>query len=65
MLRKQDGEIPNAALLRNPHRSRKRGKTKDSWRRSVIKGADWSWNGLRFLAADRLKWKELIDNICS
>jgi hypothetical protein len=23
------------------------------------------WNELRFLAADRQKWKELIDNPCS
>jgi hypothetical protein len=24
-----------------------------------------SGNGLHFLAADRKKWKELIDNLCS
>jgi hypothetical protein len=24
-----------------------------------------SWNKLRFLAADRQKWKELIDNLCA
>jgi hypothetical protein len=24
-----------------------------------------SWNELRFSAADRQKWKELIDNQCS
>jgi len=24
-----------------------------------------SWNELRFLAADRQKWKGLIDNLCS
>jgi hypothetical protein len=24
-----------------------------------------SWNELRFLAADRQNWKELIDNLCS
>jgi hypothetical protein len=24
-----------------------------------------SWNELRFLVDDRLKWKELIDNLCS
>jgi len=24
-----------------------------------------SWNELRFLAADRQKWKELTDNLCS
>ena len=64
-LRKEDGEISKAALLRNPQRSRKRGRPKNSWRRSVIKEAGRSWNELRLLAADRQKWKELIDNLCS
>ena len=52
-LRKEDGEISKAALLWNPQGSRKRGKPKNSWRRSVIKEADRSWNELSFLAADR------------
>ena len=64
-LRKEDGEIPKAALLWNPQGSRKRGKRKNSWRRSVIKEVGRSWNELRFLAADRQKWKELTDNLCS
>jgi hypothetical protein len=38
-LRKEDEEIPKAALLWNPQRSRKRGRPKTSWRRSVIKEA--------------------------
>jgi hypothetical protein len=36
-LRKEDGEIPKAALLWNPQGSRKIGRPKNSWRRSVIK----------------------------
>jgi len=48
-----DGEIPKAALLWNPKGNRKRGRPKNSWRRSVIKEAGRSWNELRFLAADR------------
>jgi hypothetical protein len=28
-------------------------------------GNQGSWNELRFLAADRQKWKGLIDNLCS
>ena len=58
-LRKEDGEVPKAALLWNPQGNRKRGRPKHSWRRSVIKGR--SWNELRFLAADRQKWKGLIE----
>jgi len=64
-LRKEDGEVPKAALLWNPQGNRKRGRPKNSWRRSVIKQAGRSWNELRFLAADRQKWKGLIDNLCS
>ena len=64
-LRKEDGEVPKAALLWNPQGSRKRGRPKTSWRRSVTKEVGRSWNELRFLAADRQQWKELIDNLCS
>ena len=54
-LRKVDGEIPKAALHWNPQGNRKRGRPKNSWRRSVLKEAGRSLNELRFLAADRQK----------
>jgi len=57
--------VPKAALLWNPQGNRKRGRQKNSWRRSVMKEAGRSWNELRFPAADRQKWKGLIDNLCS
>jgi hypothetical protein len=46
-------------------RNRKRGRPRNSWRRLVIKEAGRSWNELRFLAADRQRWKGLVDNLCS
>jgi len=52
-LRKEDGEIPKAALLWNPQGNRKRGRPRNSWRRSITKEAGRSWNELSFLAADR------------
>ena len=61
----RNGEIPNSALLWNPHGNRKRGRPRNSWRESVIKEAGRSWNELRYLAADRRKRKGLIDNLCS
>ena len=64
-LRKEDGEIPNTALLWNPQGNRKRGRPKNSWRRTVIKEAGRSWNELSFLADDRQKWKELVDKLRS
>jgi len=60
-----DGEIPKSALLWNPQGNRKRGRSRNSWRISVIKEAGRSWNELSFLAVDRQKWKGLIDNLCS
>ena len=64
-LRKEDGGLPKDALLWNPQEKRKRGRLRNSWRRSVMKEAGRSWNELRFLAADRQKWKGLTDNLCS
>jgi hypothetical protein len=48
-----------------PSRKQEERKTRTSWRRSVTKEVGRSWNELRLLAADRQKWKELIDNLCS
>jgi hypothetical protein len=62
-LRKDYEEIPKAALQWIPQGVRKRGRSKNSWRRSAIKEAGRSWNELRFLAADRQKWKEFADNL--
>jgi hypothetical protein len=64
-LRKEAREITKAALFWNPQGSRKRGRPRNSCRRSVNKEAGRSWDELRFLAADRQKWKGLIDNLCS
>jgi hypothetical protein len=64
-LRKEDGETPKSALSWNSQGNSKRGRPRNSWRRSVIMEAGRSWNEVRFLAADRRKWKGLIDNLCS
>ena len=48
-----------------PSRKQEERKTEKQLGRSVIKEAGRSWNELRFLAADRQKWKGLIDNLCS
>ena len=38
-LKKEDREVPKAALLWNRQGNRKRGRPKNSWRRSVIREA--------------------------
>jgi hypothetical protein len=52
-LRKEDEEIPKAALQWNPQGSLKRRRPKNTRRRSVINEAGRSRNEPRFLAADR------------
>jgi hypothetical protein len=63
--KKEDGEIPKAALLWNPQGSRERARPKTSWRRLVIKESGRSWNELRLLMADRQKGRELIVSLYS
>jgi hypothetical protein len=50
-LRKDYEEIPKDALQWNPQGSRKRGRPKNCWRRS-LSNKRGSLNELRFLAAD-------------
>ena len=64
-LRKEDGEItklPYFGTLRETGREEDREIAGED---PGIKEAGRSWNELRFLAADRQKWKGLIDNLCS
>jgi hypothetical protein len=65
-LRKSDQEPCKVALMWNPQGSRKRGRPKNSWQRSTLTEAGKrSWKELRSIARDRIKWKELVDNLCS
>jgi hypothetical protein len=65
-LRKSDREPCKAALMWNPEGSRKRGRPRNSWRRSTLtEVGKRSWRELRPIARDRRKWKELVDNLCS
>ena len=43
-LRKEDGAIPKCALLWNPQGNRKRGRPRNSWRRTLNKETGRSWN---------------------
>jgi len=54
--------LPYFGTLKETGREEDREKT---WRKSVIKEAGRSCNEISFLAADRQKWKGLVDNLCS
>ena len=47
-----------------PSRKQEERKTEKQLEKIGNKGMGRSWNELRFLAADRQKWKGLIDNLC-
>jgi hypothetical protein len=56
---KDDEQPSKVALQWNPQVNRGRGRPRNSWRRSTLKEARRSWGELRYLVADRDKWKNL------
>jgi hypothetical protein len=57
-LRKEDEQPPRW----NPQGNRERGRPRNSWRRSTLRGAGKSWIQLTYLATVREKWKKLADD---
>ena len=51
-IKKRGRRDTKTVLFWNPQGNRKRGRPRNSWKRSVIKEAGRSWNELRFLAGD-------------
>jgi hypothetical protein len=60
-LRKDDSEPCKAALQWNPQGTRRRGRPRNSWRRTTLnESGKHSWSDLRFIARRRF-----VDNLCS
>jgi hypothetical protein len=59
-LKKNDEQPSKVALQGNPQG--KRG-SRNSWR-STLRKAGSSWSELAYLAADRVKWKKPVDDLC-
>ena len=74
-LRKDPNEICNRALVYNPQGQRKRGRPKNTWRRSTLdemnSTVEHSANryhdiwGLKEMAARRTRWRNFVDGLCS
>jgi hypothetical protein len=67
-LRKEPDEICRQALDWNPQGSRKPGRPKNTWRRSLapdIKASGKTWNEIKTLANDREAWKNFVKARCS
>ena len=67
-LRKPENNITRCALEWNPQGSRRRGRPKQSWRRSVI--AELAKNKITWIeakrtASNRVRWRSMVDALCS
>lgn len=68
LLRRPADHIGRIALRWTPDGSRKRGRPKETWRRTVqneMKGQGWTWSYLERQAQDRSQWFSLVDAFCT
>ena len=69
-LRKPESNITRSALEWNPQGSRRRGRPKQSWRRSVKhelakKQITWIDLEAKRTACNRVRWRTMVDALCS
>ena len=67
-LRKDPGNITRQALRWNPQGKRKRGRPRNSWRRSVedeMKAAGYSWQSMTQHAQNRVRWRKIVSGLYS
>ena len=67
-LRKPASNTTRHALSWNPQGKRKGGRPRNSWRRDLdceVKGIGLSWTELGRTAQNRVRWRKLIDGLCS
>jgi hypothetical protein len=66
-LRKGHDTIEREALDWNPQGQRKRGRPKQTWRRSVHNealGEGKSWGEVKQLVRNRIRWRRFVDALC-
>jgi hypothetical protein len=65
-LRKGNEAIEREALDWNPQGKLKRGRLKQTWRRSVHRGAleGKGWGVVMKLAGYRIRWRRFVDALC-
>jgi hypothetical protein len=60
--------IPRVAMRWTPQGKRKRGRPKETWRRSVekeMKDLGWSWGQIQHWSQDRQHWRSLVVALCA
>ena len=66
-LRKANNNITKQALEWNPQGKRKKGRSKNSWRRGVIselQAINTTWGEAKRKVQDRTRWKETMVALC-
>jgi hypothetical protein len=67
-IRKGQNAVERTVLDWNPQGTRKRGRPKKTWKRSVVEEAQSegrTWREEKWLAADRSRWRSLVKALCS
>ena len=67
-LRKSASSITRQALTWNPQGKRKRDRPRNSWRRDTeaeLKQQGTNWTGAARLAQNRVRWRGVVDGLCS
>ena len=68
VLRQQTTALTRIALWWTPDGQRKRGRPKETWRRTVereMKEKGWTWGRLERVSADRHRWRALVEALCA
>ena len=66
-LRKEPSNITRQALEWNPQGKRKRGRPKQTWRRSLhseLRDSSLTWEEAKTLARDRRRWRDAVEALC-
>jgi hypothetical protein len=67
-IRRDENAVERIVLDWNPQGTRKRGRPKKTWRRSIVEEAqrdERTWREVKRLAAGRSRWKSFVEAICS
>ena len=66
--RRPDGQVAKRALEWNPQGKRKRGRPQHTWRRTrmaELERKNPTWNEAKGTAKNRVRWRALVDSLCS
>ena len=67
-LRKPASSTTRQALTWNPQGERKRGRPRNSWRQDTeaeLKQQGTNWSGMTRAAQNRVRWRRVVDGLCS